>query len=302
MLAPRLVIVVPVHGEIQYRSANGAKLALARGLDLVGLNSLCGRLQRTAARTPVIRAVYCHEVLPALAAQFEEQVRHYRRHYAPVSYDDLLAFRSGSWPHDRPGLIIAFDDGWRCQAEVAAPILERHGFIGWFFLPVGFLETPDADFVREHPRGADLVPMSWDDARRLDRRHVVGCHTYTHRTLPQITPGDVLEREIVFAKQRLEERLGHAVRTFCWVRGQAESHYGASSLRLMRQAGFEVSFTSVSGLIRPSGSLLQLPRTNIEPRFPMWLVRFQLAPWLDLAHARRRRRIQSLANHAHLLA
>jgi hypothetical protein len=68
----------------------------------------------------------------------------------------------------------------------------------------------------------------------------------------------------VLSKLRLEERLGRAVRSFAYVKG-SEAHYKPVHLSLLRQAGYEVAFTSVSGANGPDADPLRLHRYNIEP-------------------------------------
>ena len=133
-------------------SLNPNKLRLARMFETTGLNTALLHLQRMLWR-PHLRGVYYHDVPPSMASTFEEHLRFYAERFAPVGVDDLLTLHAGYWPHDKPGLMISFDDGVRSHAEVAAPLLEKHGFIGWFFLPVGFLDAPERDqkeFAEEH--------------------------------------------------------------------------------------------------------------------------------------------------------
>src|SRR5205823_2878513 len=133
----------------------------------------------------------------------------------------------GRWDKSRPGLIISFDDGHRSHREIAAPVLERYGFVGWFFIPVGFVDCPaegQSAFARDHGIKSDWrggrpsarLALSWDEVRGLTRRHVVGCHTLTHRRLTADLTEAELDRETAGAKGRMEEVLGREVPTFAW--------------------------------------------------------------------------------------
>ena len=275
---------------------------LARTFDLTGLNALLIRAQR-GALGPHIRSVNYHDVPPARAADFERQLRLYARYFEPVGMAELQALREGRWNHQRPGLILSFDDGLRSHAEVVAPALERHGFTGWFFVPVGFVDTPEEAqlaYARERslsaPVGAregERVAMSWEQLRAIDRRHVVGCHTWHHRRLEASLDPDELEREIPAAKRRLEERLGHRVEVFAWVGGE-EWAYSAAAARAIRQAGFSSAFMTNNAVIRPQTDPLQLQRTNVEADYPLHLTRFQLCGFLDLTYTPKRRRVNRL--------
>jgi hypothetical protein len=54
------------------------------------------------------------------------------------------------------------------------------------------------------------------------------------------------------------------VRAFAYVKG-SEAHYKPVHLSLLRQAGYAVAFTSVSGANSPRTDPLRLHRYNVEP-------------------------------------
>jgi peptidoglycan/xylan/chitin deacetylase (PgdA/CDA1 family) len=291
------------HRSSEVTTTNPRKLQLARLLDLAGVNGLLLRLQAVVWR-PHVRGVNYHDVPATRAADFEAQLRFYAERFVDVGLDDLEALRDGRWPHERPGLIISFDDGLRTHAEVAAPLLETYGFTGWFFIPVGLLDTPperQSAFARKNKislrgmRDGRRVAMTWDDARRLDARHVVGCHTMNHVRLSDSLTDEDLDREIVQAKRRIEEELGHDVPVFAWVGGE-EWSYSAGAARAIRDAGFTVGFMTNNAVIRPHADLLQLQRTNIESDYPPPLMRFQLSGFMDLLFAAKRRRVNRLTS------
>ena len=61
-----------------------------------------------------------------------------------------------------------------------------------------------------------------------------------------------------------EERLGRPVRAFSYVKG-SEADYRPVHLSLVRQAGYDVAFSAVSGANSAATDPLQLRRYNIEP-------------------------------------
>ncbi len=280
---------------------NPAKLTLARALDATGVAGALLRLQRRW-HGPHLRIVNYHDVPASRASDFEAQLRFFAAHFEPVSQADLLALLRGEWRGRRPGLVISFDDGLRSHAEVAAPILERHGFAGWFLVPIAFVDAPATEqraFARAHQiqvlgdYADGRVALSWDELRALDRRHVVGCHSWNHTRLSARLGSEELEREIPAAKRRLERELGHEVPVFCWVGGEEES-YSAAAARAIREAGFRLSLMTNNAVVRPGADPLQLQRTNLEADFPPALLRFQLCGLLDLLYARKRGRVNRL--------
>lgn len=277
------------------------KVAVARSFEVSGLNSALHRLQ-VAALSPFIRVVNYHDVPPSMAKEFEAQLLYLKERFTPIGYEDLLAFHAGQLELERPGVIVSFDDGLRSQAEVAAPLLEKHGFVGWFFVPTGFV---DARPEEHHAFGAvnkitwstlpgdDLGAMSWEQVRDLDRRHVIGCHTHSHVRLSSKLGPDRLREEIFESKKRLEHELGREVPVFCWVGGE-EWSYSADAARAIRDAGYRIAFMNAKSVIRPSTDLLQLHRVALEPANPLWFVGYRLSGFLDVAYAAQRRRVNRL--------
>src|SRR3712207_5104081 len=104
-----------------------------------------GKLFRAFADGRYVRAVNFHATPRRLSGRLEEQLSRLAQWFAPVSIEDLRGLVRGEWPHERPGVIVSFFDGSRDNFEVATPILERVGLIGWFFVVSGWVSTPPGD-------------------------------------------------------------------------------------------------------------------------------------------------------------
>lgn len=278
------------------------KQLLASGFEATGLNAGLLRAQ-SLLRWPYARALNYHDVPAHLADAFEAQLDFYARRFVPVGPEDLRDLHAGHWRHQKPGLLLSFDDGLRSHADVVAPLLEKYGFTGWFSVPVGFVETPATEqqvFARAHQISCDSqdfsdgrIALSWQDLARLDRRHEVCCHGWDHRRLSAALSPSELEREIVASKRRLEAGLGHPVRAFTWVGGE-EWAYSREAARWIRDAGFELGFMTNNAVIRPHGELLQIQRTNVEASFDPRFVRLCLSGFYDVLYLPKRRRVNRL--------
>src|SRR5207248_7786988 len=122
---------------------NPNKRRLARLLGRVGITRMLLAGLRVCHGSRYIRVVNYHGTPAAWRDGLSAHLRFYLRHFVPVGPPDLELVLSGKpWPHSRPGLLITFDDGLRNNFEVASPLLEQHGFCGWFMLPAGFIECP----------------------------------------------------------------------------------------------------------------------------------------------------------------
>ena len=104
--------------------------------------------------------------------------------------------------------------------------------------------------------GVDIPPgpppgreaMSWDELRAVASEGVeIGCHTETHPILSRLSNRLELEREIRGAKEHLEERLGFAVRHFCYPNGRAMD-IGETAVCCVREAGFASAVSCTYGL------------------------------------------------------
>jgi peptidoglycan/xylan/chitin deacetylase (PgdA/CDA1 family) len=277
---------------------NPRKRQLASFLDRVGVLPALLRAQaRFVGRH--LRCVNYHSVPPQWADAFGRQLSWFRERFVPVGPTEFSDACDGRWPHDRPGLLISFDDGCRTHAEVAAPLLEKHGFVGWFFVPSAFPGVPVADqweFARQHAisawsDGEPRVALTWDQVRSLDRHHVVGSHTLEHVRLAADVGEQELRRQIIGGKEQLESQLGHRVDTFAWVGGE-EWSYSAPAAKLIVEAGFRAAFGTNHAPFAPGQDPLRIERTNVEASYEPSVLRFQLSVLPDLMYLPKRRRLR----------
>lgn len=282
------------------------KWRLARMLNLTGVSPLLVAAENWRHRGS-IRAINCHATPAAYRDTFERQLEYFQQHYCDCTLDDLTAFmNTGRWDKPKPGLIITFDDGLASNYRVARYLLEQYGFTGWFFLPTQFLSTPPSEqpeFCEDHiiyvghelrdPEARERLAMTWDEARTLARKHVIGSHTRWHcRMLPSL-PEERLRDEIFSSRRILEEQLGVPIRVYCWVGGEAGT-YNPTAARMIREAGYEFAFVTTSAPILPGHDPYQLHRTNVEPNWEIDQVRFQLSGLVDFLHRKKRREVASL--------
>jgi peptidoglycan/xylan/chitin deacetylase (PgdA/CDA1 family) len=166
-------------------------------------------------------------------------------------------------------VLITFDDGYHDNLDNAAAVLRKYGYPAVLFVPIGYLDDshPLPHDERLASEGLLNPTIHWDELAELEREGIrIESHGISHRPLADLEV-DEAAREITLSKLRLEERLGRPVRAFSYVKG-SEAHYKPVHLSLVRQAGYDVAFTAVSGANSPSTDPLQLRRYNIEPYPP----------------------------------
>ena len=251
-------------------------------------------VQRLLFGTRFLRVLNYHATPPADAAGLARQLAFYREHFAPAGPGDLAACLEDRLTGGRPSLLLTFDDGYRSNYDVAAPLMESHGFRGFFFVPEGLIDADrgaaDGAFAR---RTGEFEPrMSWAECRDLVARgHRVGCHSRTHIRLTDDVPADRLADEITTAGRDMASKLGAPVEDFCWVGGE-EWSYGSGAFAEIRKAGYRRVFMTNLYPVLPGSSPIWIQRTNVEASWPIDDVRFYLSGVMDLAYAGKRRRLR----------
>ena len=214
---------------------------------------------------------------------FDQQLAQLRElGYTVVGLDDVLAYYTDAAELPPRPVLITFDDGYRDNLEHAAPVLERYGYPAVLFVPIAYLDDalPLPHEERLAARGVVNSTLDWGELAELEAAGVrVESHGISHRALADL-PLDEAAREIVLSKLRLEDRLGRPVRSFAYVKG-SEAHYKPVHLSLLRQAGYDVAFTSVSGSNDRDTDPLRLHRYNVEP-YPARTFELVLAGACDL--------------------
>jgi peptidoglycan/xylan/chitin deacetylase (PgdA/CDA1 family) len=189
--------------------------------------------------------------------------------YTVVDLEQVLDHYTTGTPLPPRAVLITFDDGYRDNLENALDVLGRHGYPAVLFVPIGYLDTtlPLPHEERLAQRGIVNRTIDWSDLPDLERGGIrVEAHGISHRPLADLEV-DEAAREIVLAKLKLEEALGRPVRAFAYVKG-SEAHFKLVHLSLLRQAGYDIAFTSVSGANTPRTDPLRLHRYNVEPYPP----------------------------------
>jgi len=95
----------------------------------------------------------------------------------------------------------------------------------------------------------DFGLLSWNDVKRMENERLMefGCHTATHQILTSISDEN-LKDELLGSKQRMEEKLGHKVNTFCYPNGGFGVDYLAKHRELLHSVGYDCAFSTNSGM------------------------------------------------------
>jgi peptidoglycan/xylan/chitin deacetylase (PgdA/CDA1 family) len=249
---------------------------------------------------PFVRVVSYHDTPRCHASKLRMHLQWYAENFVNCDQASLDRFLlDGSWPHDKPGLVISFDDGLSSNAAVAAPLLEEFGFTGWFMVPavapntdIGsdreFADEVLIPFLDEDP-GARLF-MSWDDMRLLVKNgHEICCHSLNHKRLGAcLSPSELIE-EIQHSKADLERGLGNSIQSFAWVGGESHS-FSRAAFDEMVKAGYRRVFSTNCYPVLPRQTQLCLERNHVDSAFNLNELRLSVGGLYDLFYKRKRRR------------
>jgi len=198
---------------------------------------------------------------------FDEQMDQLRTlGYSVVDLQAVLDYYVDGKELPPRAVLITFDDGYHDNLDNAARVLQKYGYPAVLFVPIGYLDDyqplPHEERLATH--GLFNRTLDWDELADVEQHGLrIESHGISHRPLAELEV-DEAAREITLSKLRLEERLGRPVRAFSYVKG-SEADYRPVHLSLVRQAGYDVAFSAVSGANSAGTDPLQLRRYNIEP-------------------------------------
>ena len=127
-----------------------------------------------------------------------------------------------------------------------------------------------SDLEVEVPSGPPpaCAPMSWDDARRCERRGVTfGPHTVTHPILSRVDERRAAG-EILDSWRRVRQELPGAAPIFCYPNGDPDS-FGAREQAVLQKAAFAAAVTTVQEHATPAAFAAGgIAGRYAVPRFP----------------------------------
>ena len=231
---------------------------------------------------------------------FRAVCEHLAAHYRVMPLAEMVrVLRAGERLPPR-AVAITFDDGYASNYRLGFPVLRELGLPATVFLATGFLDgthalwfqevdracagspvhypetlarlksLPDAEMRVEvaklcgqnDPTTAPAVtqPMTWNMAREMRDSGLIdfGGHTHTHPILARCS-AEQQAAEIQTCRARIETELGKAPSVFAFPNG-GPGDFTEDTQRLLRECGYDASFTMMSGRLHSSSAMHALPR------------------------------------------
>jgi peptidoglycan/xylan/chitin deacetylase (PgdA/CDA1 family) len=238
------------------------------GLGWIAFNSGVYRLLwRRKAVVVVFHRVndaYPDDPITCTSVEFERYARFFARFVDVVPLAELLD-RVESGKRLAPSLTITFDDGYLGNATIAAPILERHGLRGCFFITTEFIGTNVVPWW-DRDMKIDTMWMTWDHVRGLrDAGHELGSHTQNHVDLGAVSREEA-RREIKGADDRLKKELGSSAGLFAYPFGR-KRNMSEQNQSLPKELGLRCSLSAHGGMVHRGDDPFQLKRVTISGWF-----------------------------------
>lgn len=202
-------------------------------------------------------------------ARFREQMAWLARRsiqFPVLAVQDALSCSSGI---SGTRVLITFDDGYRDNADVAAPILEEFGQRAVFFVSTAFIEG-DRGIVESFRNYSGLPNMTWDQVAALaERGHEIGLHGHRHPNYALLSLAEA-EEDLERSMQLVRSRTGSVPVSFAYPFGQL--HHRRDDLApAFRRLGIDYAFTTahkrarVSALCARKELRLAIPRLRVDP-------------------------------------
>jgi peptidoglycan/xylan/chitin deacetylase (PgdA/CDA1 family) len=175
-----------------------------------------------------------------------------------VDLDSVLAWLAGRGDLPHRAALVSFDDAYTDLLEVAAPLLAERRIPAVVFAVAGHLGG--ANDWDHHKGAANLRLLAPEELAAVAASGIeVGSHTLTHRPLPEV-PAAELEGETAGAADRIEAAGVPRPRAFSYPYGR----WSPEVRTAVREAGYEVAFTTAWGDPRPGADLLTVPRVEVH--------------------------------------
>lgn len=162
------------------------------------------------------------------AQRLEEHIKYFKnKGYIAVLPEDIYNSYIYRKPLPEKSIMFSFDDTKKSHYTLAAPLLEKYGYKGAFFIMTVAIGKKNY--------------MTKDDIRDLDRRgHCIGHHTYDHQNLKKL-PEPQWKKQVDEPTKKLEEIIGANICYMAYPFGLCNEYAAAQLEKRGIYAAFQLS-------------------------------------------------------------
>jgi peptidoglycan/xylan/chitin deacetylase (PgdA/CDA1 family) len=158
-----------------------------------------------------------------------------------------------------PVVALTFDDGYADFLHAGLPVLSDLGATATLYVSVGHLGEPAAWLGAHAPAFGPL--LTWEQVREVAAAGVeIGSHSLLHHPLDVLPPAQ-LAHEVHSSRDELADRLGVAVRSFCYPHG----YHGRAVRAVVAEAGHDNACEVGRRLYTAGDDPLAIPRLQPTP-------------------------------------
>ena len=107
------------------------------------------------------------------------------------------------------------------------------------------------------------LSLGWSEIKEMSREGIsFGAHTHSHINLAK-TPYEEARKEILLSKDIIQDRLKEKIESFAYPYGGINDFDGSHG-KILKESGFKIAFTAVSGRITKNSDFFRLGRINIS--------------------------------------
>lgn len=256
--------VAPVRSRRRILASKRIKDLLGRAAHAAGMYERRFRSKQVVVAFHRVNDWMAEDGITCRSARFEEFCRFFMDHFRVVPLSEQVA-GCRDWRDMGGTLSITFDDGYKDNFEVAAPILRRLRLPATFFVTTAFIGTDYAPYWDRH-LGELPGWMSWEQVRALQADGFeIGAHTHTHIDLGKSEP-ETAWRELIECRDKLELELKVRPKLFAYPFG-GRSNISPAAVRLVREAGFDCCLAACGGVNPPVADPFHFNRISINEWF-----------------------------------
>jgi peptidoglycan/xylan/chitin deacetylase (PgdA/CDA1 family) len=229
----------------------------------------CNRRRWSAQGRAPLAVFYWHRIADDGAtpwttstATFARQVRWLHDRFLLVSLAEAQR-RIVHGENRRTCITITFDDGYADNYRYAVPLLIREGIPFTYFVTAGNVLQGEP-FAHDVRLGHRFAPNTLTQLYKMAAAGAdIGCHTFSHARLSTISDPVALYREVVAARDELQNALGQPIRYFAFPYG-LYGDLSPAAFALAKTAGYHGVCSAYGGYNFPGDDPFHIQRIPAE--------------------------------------
>lgn len=222
-----------------------------------------------------VRLVIYHSLKKKYLDKFEQQIQYLANNYNVISMNLFIDSLKKGKVSPKNAIVITFDDGYKDNFFLAAPVLKKYNLPAVFFITPQFVEN-DRDTIKriaepDMPAENVAPSMTWEEISSLvNQGFEIGSHGLSHRNLAQCDLNMLFE-EINQSKKILEDKLKTSIKHFSFPFGAVEHSHPQMEATVQR-VGYLSCSSGVRGKNNSRTKQFFIYRDHICPSWPIFVL------------------------------